>query len=103
MIVWSKNESNPFIIECYRWTLLYRKTYSVCLCTTLKLENESFGWLMLFANNSLLIHQSCENINIEINNSKNQPAKEHAGKYDNDGRGFGMATAWPPTARHYRG
>ena len=30
-----------------------------------------------------------QNIDIETNNSKNQPATEHAGKYDNDGRGFG--------------
>lgn len=31
-----------------------------------------------------------QNIDIETNNSKNQPAIEHAGKYYNDGCGFGL-------------
>ena len=30
--------------------------------------------------------------NIHIETNKNQPAKEHAGKYDNDGLGFGSTT-----------
>jgi hypothetical protein len=34
-------------------------------------------------------NQLCTNIDIEVNNSENQPAIEHAWKYDNDGHGFG--------------